>query len=101
MIDILTVLTAVGIVTLEICVIVVLYRKYITSWNAEKWQEKAKEDNFLTDILHPVIESITHATSDTVIERLKMEMLASQGTMARQVMADNNIESPEDMLMHV
>lgn len=101
MIDYLTVLTAVGIVTLEICVIVVLYRKYITSWNAEKWQEKAREDNFLTDILSPVIESITASTSDTVIEKLKYEMLASQGTMARQIMSENNIESPEDAMMHI
>ena len=101
MIDFATVFTAVSIVTLELCIIVVLYRRYITSWNAEKWQEKAKEDNFLTDILSPVIESITASTSDTVIEKLKYEMLASQGTMARQIMSENNIESPEDALMHV
>ena len=101
MIDFATVFTAVGIITLELVIIVVLYRKYITSWNAEKWQEKAREDNFLTDILRPVIESITASTSDTVIEKLKYEMLASQGTMARQIMSDNNIESPEDALMHV
>ena len=101
MIDFATVFTAVSIVTLELCIIVVLYRRYITSWYAEKWQEKAKEDNFLTDILSPVIESITASTSDTVIEKLKYEMLASQGTMARQIMSENNIESPEDALMHV
>ena len=101
MIDFATVFTAVGIITLELVIIVVLYRKYITSWNAEKWQEKAREDNFLTDILSPVIESITNSTSDTVIEKLKYEMLASQGTMARQIMSDNNIESPEDAMMHV
>ena len=66
-----------------------------------KRKEKAREDNFLTDILSPVIESITNSTSDTVIEKLKYEMLASQGTMARQIMSDNNIESPEDAMMHV
>ena len=101
MIDFATVLTAVGIITLELAIVVVLYRKYITTWNAEKWQEKCSKDNFLTDILSPVIESITASTSDTVIEKLKYEMLASQGTMARQIMSDNNIESPEDAMMHV
>jgi hypothetical protein len=99
MIDYLTVLTAVGFVTLELCIIVVLYRRYITSWNAEKWQEKAREDNFLLDILSPVITSITDTTSEQVIERIKYELLASQGTMARQVMSDQNIESPEEMMM--
>ncbi len=99
MIDYLTVLTAVAFVTLELCIIVVLYRRYITSWNAEKWQEKAREDNFLTDILSPVITSITNSTSETVIEKLKYELLASQGTMARQIMSDQNIESPEEMMM--
>ena len=44
---------------------------------------------------------VTSTTSDAVIERLKHEMLASQGTMARQIMSDNNIESPEDMMVHV
>lgn len=101
MIDFATVFTAVSIITLEICLVVVLYRRYITSWNAEKWQEKAREDNFLLDILSPVISTITDSTSDTVIEKLKYEMLASQGTMARQIMSENNIESPEDALMHV
>ena len=101
MIDFATVFTAVGIITVELVIIVVLYRKYITSWNAEKWQQKAREDNFLTDILSPVIESITASTSDTVIEKLKYEMLASQGTMARQIMSENNIESPEDAMMHI
>lgn len=101
MIDFATVITAVSIITLEICLVVVLYRRYITSWNAEKWQEKAREDNFLLDILSPVISSITDSTSDTVIEKLKYEMLASQGTMARQIMSENNIESPEDAMMHI
>jgi len=101
MIDIPTILTAVGIISLEILLLVYLYRNYITSWNADKWSQKAKEEGFLTDILAPVIESVTTATSDTVIDKLKYEMLSSQGTMARQVMADNNIESPEDMMVHV
>ena len=52
-------------------------------------------------ILSPVISSITDSTSDTVIEKLKYEMLASQGTMARQIMSENNIESPEDAMMHI
>jgi len=101
MIDYLTIFTAVGIVSVEIFVLVLLYRNYITGWNADKWSQKAKEEGFLTDILAPVIESVASGTSDTVIERLKHEMLASQGTMARQIMSQNNIENPEDMMMHV
>ena len=101
MLDYYTIFAALGVVSLEIFVLVLLYRNYITSWNADKWSQKAREEGFLTDILAPVIESVTSATSDNVIEKLKYEMLSSQGTMARQVMADNNIESPEDMMVHV
>ena len=101
MVDILTIATAVGIISMEILLLVYLYRNYITSWNADKWSQKAREEGFLTDILAPVIESVTSATSDTVIEKLKYEMLSSQGTMTRQIMSENNIESPEDMMVHV
>ena len=73
MIDYLTIFTAVGIVSVEIFVLVLLYRNYITGWNADKWSQKAKEEGFLTDILAPVIESVASGTSDTVIERLKHE----------------------------
>jgi len=101
MVDILTILTAVSIISVEILLLVYLYRNYITSWNADKWSQKAREEGFLTDILAPVIESVTTSTSDTVIDKLKYEMLSSQGTMTRQIMSENNIESPEDMMVHV
>lgn len=89
------------ILPLEIGLLFIFYKYYFAEFNATAWRERAREPDFLTDILSPVIDSITISTSETVIEKLKHEMLASQGTMARQIMSTNNIESPEDMMMHV
>jgi len=72
------------IVPLEIALLFFFYKYYFANYNADKWVERSKEEGFLTDILGDVIDTICLDVSDNVIERLKLEMLASQGTMTRQ-----------------
>jgi len=97
--DVYTLLAAVSIISVEILLLVYLYRNYITTWNAEKWQEKTKAEGWLEDMLRPVIDVLTDEVTVSVIKQLKGEILAAQGTMTRQITGD--IENPEEMMLKV
>jgi hypothetical protein len=97
MIDIATVLVTVGIITVEIFVLVILYRNYITNWNAEKWQEKAQDGDWMVNLLSPVIDTIVDESTDSVINKMKMELLSGQGQLSRAALSE--IETPEEMMM--
>ena len=83
MIDLLTFLSITGVVFVEISVLVFLYRNYITSWNAAKWEEKARQEGWLSSLLDDVIMEVADMVSSTVIERLKHEYTQAQGTLTR------------------
>jgi len=81
--DIISVLSIVFLVGLEISVLVYLYRNYITSWNADKWEEKASREGWLSTMLEDVIVEVAEMVSSTVIEQLKQEYTRAQGTLTR------------------
>jgi|MDTB01.1.fsa_nt_gb hypothetical protein len=97
MVDFVTILITVGIITVEIAVLVVLYRNYITNWNAEKWVEKAQDGDWMVGLLSPVIDSIVDDTTDSIISKMKMELLSGQGQISRASLAE--IETPEELMM--
>jgi hypothetical protein len=81
--DIVSVLSIVLLVGIEISVLVWLYRNYITSWNAEKWEQKSREEGWLSSMLEDVIVEVAEMVSTTVIEQLKQEYTRAQGTLTR------------------
>ena len=81
--DIVSVLSIVLLVGIEISVLVWLYRNYITSWNAEKWEQKSREEGWLSTMLEDVIVEVAEMVSTTVIEQLKQEYTRAQGTLTR------------------
>ena len=81
--DILSILSIVLLVGVEISVLVYLYRNYITSWNADKWEEKASAEGWLSTMLEDVIVEVAEMVSSTVIEQLKQEYTRAQGTLTR------------------
>ena len=81
--DIVSVLSIVLLVGIEISVLVWLYRNYITSWNAEKWEHKSREEGWLSSMLEDVIVEVAEMVSTTVIEQLKQEYTRAQGTLTR------------------
>ena len=101
MIDITTILITVGIISVEIAVLVVLYKKYITNWNADKWVEKASDGNWMEGLLRPIIDVLVTESTDSIAQRMKMELLSSQGVMSKQVLANIDVENPEEALMNV
>ena len=81
--DITSIIGIAGLVLVEISVLVYLYRNYITGWNVSKWQERAEETGFLSDLLADPIVEVAEMVSASIIEQLKQEYLASQGTLTR------------------
>ena len=81
--DIVSVFSIVLLVGIEISVLVWLYRNYITSWNAEKWEQKSREEGWLSTMLEDVIVEVAEMVSSTVIEQLKQEYTRAQGTLTR------------------
>ncbi len=81
--DVVSILSIVLLVFIEISVLVWLYRNYITAWNAEKWEEKASKEGWLTTMLEDVIVEVAEMVSSSVIERIKQEYMQSQGTLTR------------------
>ena len=81
--DIISILSIVLLVGIEISVLVYLYRNYITTWNANKWEEKAKAEGWMVNMLEEPILEVAKMVSSTVIERLKQEYMQSQGTLTR------------------
>ena len=97
--DILSILSISLIVFVEISVLVYLYRNYITTWNAEKWEEKTREEGWLSSLLDEVILEVAEMVSTTVIERLKFEYTQAQGVMTR--VAKTGEGTPETMGLEV
>jgi hypothetical protein len=97
--DIFTILSITGVVFVEISVLVYLYRNYITSWNADKWESKAREEGWLSSLLDDVIVEVAEMVSSTVIERLKFEYKQAQGTLTR--VSKSGETSPEAVGLEV
>ncbi len=89
------------VLPLEIGLLFLFYKFYFAEYNANAWRKRAEETGFLTDILAPVIDAVVTDTTDAVLEKMKYEMLSAQGTMTKQIMASENIENPEDMMVHL
>ena len=81
--DIVSLVSIVLLVFVEISVLVFLYRNYITTWNADKWEERARKEGWLSSMLEDVILEVAEVVSTTVIERLKFEYTQAQGTLTR------------------
>ena len=71
------------VIPLELLLLVVFYRFYLAELNATKWLEKAKDEQFLIELLNPVIQETINGSSDAVISRLKAEFTRSQGVLTR------------------
>ena len=71
------------IIPLEICLLFFFYKYYFAEFNSRKWIEIAKEEGFLLEILDPVIDTICQDTAETMMIRIKTEILSQQGTMTR------------------
>jgi hypothetical protein len=81
--DYLSIITILFLVFVEISVLVYLYRNYITTWNAEKWEQKSREEGWISSMLEDVIVEVAEMVSTSVIERLKFEYTQAQGTLTR------------------
>ena len=81
--DIISILSIVLLVGIEISVLVYLYRNYITTWNANKWKKKQKQKAGWSTCWKNRYWKWTKMVSSTVIERLKQEYMQSQGTLTR------------------
>jgi len=93
--DILSIISIVLLVFVEISVLVYLYRNYITTWNADKWEERARKEGWLSSMLEDVILEVAEVVSTTVIERLKFEYTQAQGTLTR--VSKSGETSPQDL----
>ena len=93
--DIVSILSIVLLVGVEISVLVYLYRNYITTWNANKWEEKARTEGWLSTMLEDVILEVAEVVSSTVIERLKFEYTQAQGTLTR--VSKSGDSTPQDI----
>jgi len=71
------------LIIVEVIIILGLYRFYIANLNAEKWEERAREDGWLVDILSPVVLETATLVSASVLEALEVKYRQSQGVLAR------------------
>jgi len=71
------------LVIVEIFVILGCYKFYIANLNAEKWEERAREDGWLVDILQPVVMETATMVSASVLEALEVKYRQSQGVLSR------------------
>jgi len=97
--DYVSIISIILLVFIEISVLVYLYRNYITTWNADKWEERARKEGWLSSMLEDVILEVAEMVSTSVIERLKQEYMQSQGTLTRVSKASG--ERPEHMGLEV
>lgn len=86
------------IIPLEIGLLFLFYKYYFAEMNATKWLSKAKQEGFLVELLDPVIETICLDTSETMMVRIKNEILSQQGTITRANMNPEN-ESEIGLMM--
>jgi len=95
----------VAVIALEIGILYLMYSKVFAKMNAEKWEEKVRQDDgvFLLDILAPVIDltvsRILEGAPKELTKVLKGELLASQGSLTRAVLHDGG--QPADMMMGI
>jgi len=81
--DVISAISILLLVFVEISVLVYLYRNYITTWNANKWEERARKEGWLNSMLAEPIMEVATLVSTSVIEQLKQEYMQSQGTLTR------------------
>ena len=86
------------IVPCEILLLFYFYKYYFSEYNAKRWVEKAQEENFLVEILDPVIETISVDVSDTMMNRIQNELLSNQGSLTRSNTTPEN-ESEIGLMM--
>jgi|TARA_E500000331_G_C17200030_1_gene688876 hypothetical protein len=97
--DIISIFTVSMVVFVEISVLVYLYKNYITTWNAAKWEEKAREEGWLRTLLDDIIMEVAEMVSTSVIETLKMEYTQAQGVLTR--VSKSGDATPEQMGLEV
>ena len=95
--DILSILWVL-IVPIEICLLFFFYKYYFAEYNSRKWIEIAEKENFLVEILDPVIETISIDVSDTMMNRIQNELLQNQGSLTRSNTTPEN-ESEIGLMM--
>jgi len=78
------------VIPVEIGLLFLFYKFYFAEYNANKWVEKAQQEGFLVELLDPVIETICLDVSETMMERIKNEILSQQGTITRANMNPEN-----------
>jgi hypothetical protein len=87
------------IVPIEIALLFVFYKYYFAEYNAQRWLSKAKDGDWMVSLLSPVIDNIVSDTTDSIIQKMKMELLSGQGQISKQSFSD--ITTPEEMAMKV
>jgi len=78
------------VIPVEIGLLFLFYKFYFAEYNANKWLEKAQQEGFLVELLDPVIETICLDVSETMMERIRNEILSQQGTITRANMNPEN-----------
>jgi hypothetical protein len=97
--------TLFAVIAVEIGLLYFCYKYIFAKMNAEKWEEKVRQDDgsFLLDILSPVVDEVVDRILETAPKELtrvlKMELLASQGSLSRAVLSDQG--EPADMMIGV
>jgi len=86
------------VVPVEICLLFFFYKYYFAEYNSRKWIEIAQKENFLVEILEPVIDTICVDVSDTMMNRIQNELLQNQGTLTRSNINPEN-ESEIGLMM--
>lgn len=94
MLEIFLSLWPIWLIIVEVFIILGLYRFYIANLNAEKWEERAREDGWLVDILQPVVLETATMVSASVLEALEVKYRQSQGVLAR--VAGKNPENAQE-----
>jgi len=87
------------VIPLELALLFVFYKYYLAELNASRWLSKAKDENFLEDLLRPILDLLVEECTESIVHTMKMELLASQGQVSRMSLSD--IETPEEMAMKV
>jgi len=97
--------TLFAVIAVEIGVLYFCYKYIFAKMNAEKWEEKVRQDDgsFLLDILSPVVDEVVDRILESAPKELtrvlKGELLASQGSLSRAVLHENG--EPADMMIGV
>lgn len=99
MLDFLLSIWPVWFVVLEILILLGLYRFYIANLNAEKWEQRAREDGWLVEILQPVILETTEAVSASVLQAIEHKYRQSMGVLSR--VSKNGDQSEGEMGLSV